>query len=152
MCRSEKKWLLFLKQSQTCSLSARTFLQRVSEQQSNRTALRSGWTRVSVPNPSRVSVIIKPAPEKPHSPQGPVAHFYKEPKMLLAFAKLFSLSVPLPVQRLHCRETCHHITPCVFMHHGTFTFSISSFKPGCPLLLLDRGCCLKEGGGCRGDI
>ncbi|KAM7382686.1 hypothetical protein PAMP_002405 [Pampus punctatissimus] len=53
-----------------------------------------GWTRVSVPNPGWVSVITEPAPEKHRSPQGPVAHFNKEPKMLLAFAKLFFLSVP----------------------------------------------------------
>lgn len=128
--------------SQTRCLSARTFLQCVSEQSSFRTPLQSGWTRVSVPNPGRVSVITEPAPEKRHSPQGPVAHFYKEPKMLLAFAKLFFLSVPPPVWRLHCRDTCHHLQPCIFTtlkvtDHTQqaltwcFACSISSLEPGC---------------------
>lgn len=118
MCRwgnKKKKCLLFRKWSQTCSPLAPC----VSERQSKRIALRSGWTRVSVPNPNRVSVIIKPAPEKPLSPQGPVAHFYKEPKMRVAFVKLFSLSVPLPVQSLHCRRGHtieeHHTPPCIMM-------------------------------------
>lgn len=66
----------------------------LSEQHGSRAPLRNGWARVSVPNPGQLSVITKPAPEKHHSPQGPVAHFYKEPKMLVSFAKLLFLSVP----------------------------------------------------------
>lgn len=55
--------------------------------------------------------------KKPRSPQGPVAHFHKEPKtLLLAFAKLFFLSEPPPVRRrLHCRGgggTITKLPPC----------------------------------------
>lgn len=58
------------------------------------TWLQNGRTRPSVPNPCWASVTTEPAPEKRRSPQGLVAHFYKEPKTLLAFAKLFLHSVP----------------------------------------------------------
>lgn len=143
MYRSENKWLLLGKQSQTCSLSL--LGPSCGVHLSGHTALRRGCTRMSVPNQGRVSVIIKPAPEKHPSLQGPVAHFCKEPKMLLAFAKLPPPQCPLYLcKTLHCSGTCHHVNT-MYLHAWSFTFSISSFEPGYPAQLLGRGCCLKEG-------
>lgn len=62
-------------QWQMCRWLLGSFPQQVSELRISSTPLRNGWTRVSVPKPGRVSVIAAPAPEKHHSPQGPVAHF-----------------------------------------------------------------------------
>lgn len=79
------------------------------------TSFRNGWMRVSVPNLCWESVITEPAPEKCLSPQGPVPHFYKEPKKLLAFAKLFFCSVLPPVWRLHCRGTMHNLSEVIWL-------------------------------------
>lgn len=94
------------------------------------TWLQNGRTRLSVPNPCWASVTTEPAPEKRRSPQGLVAHFYKEPKTLLAFAKLFLLSVP-PTGVLQGGESRNTSQPrpglceilAVFMFHRVVAFT-----------------------------
>lgn len=68
-------------------------------------ALLSGRTRVCVPKPGRVSIIIKPAPDKLHSPVGPVAHFLQgAPKR---FAQLFcSICTKGGTAAGHGRQPC----------------------------------------------
>lgn len=132
MHRSENKWLPLGKQSQACSLSLLGPSSAVHV--SGHTAPRRGCTRMSVPNQGRVSVIIiKPAPEKHPTLQGPVAHFCKEPKMLLAFVKLFfpsPLSVPSTCAK-HCTAAAHVITltPCISILHSASPASSRATQP-----------------------
>lgn len=79
-----------------------------------------------VPDPGWVSVTAEPAPENHHSPQGPVAHFCKEPKMLFVFAKLFSSSSASlhPVRRLQTTSQTSHWVP------STNAPRVFLFRPG----------------------
>lgn len=58
------------------------------------TSLWNGRVRASVPNPCWVSATTKLAPEKHYSPQGLVAHFFKESKKLFCLVKVFLFIVP----------------------------------------------------------
>lgn len=84
-------------------------------------ALLSGRTRVSVPKTGRVSIIIRPAPDKLHSPVGPVAHFYKEPEMLCSTFLFPCLSV----QRSYCSRTCPTTLLLIRQH-----YILGSASPG----------------------
>lgn len=100
------------------------FMQHISEQKSNRIVLKTGWMRdegvcsQSGPGERRHQA----CPRNSHSPQGTVAQFYKEPKMIRPVAKLF-FPQPLPVQRLHCKE--HMFLYIQHLWDGPSSFCVS---------------------------
>lgn len=113
-------------------------MQHISEQKSNRIVLKTGWTRdegvcsQSGPGERRHQA----CPRNSHSPQGPVAQFYKEPKMIHPDAKLFfpatSTCAKTALQGTHALSDALH--------------SASSGR-AVQLLRVTGGCCLKQGGG-----
>lgn len=131
------------------------FMQHISEQQSHRIALKMGRMRPSALNPGRVSAVMEPVPESLASPQGPVAPFYKESKMIHAAAKthqhhhLFLLLF----------HSCNHSrvqpppAPNLQSKGATLTLSVQHPQDGfAQRWPVAAGRCLEQGGGGRRDI
>lgn len=117
-------------------------MQHISEQKSNRIVLKTGWTRdegvcsQSGPGERRHQA----CPRNSHSPQGPVAQFYKEPKMIRPVAKLFFRNLYL------CKDCTARNTGS----HSWFTFSI--FETGRPAFACRWRLLPEAGRGWRRDI
>lgn len=106
------------------------FIQHKSKRRSHRIALKTGRMRPSALNPGRVSAIMEPVPESLASPQGPVAQFYEEPKMIHAAAKT-PPPPPQPSPTSICTKTAEQ-------RGLTEVLSAASLRWVCPALACRR--------------